>query len=115
MQKIALFAFNGEAMCFVHVLLYAVDFNEKGYSVEIVVEGAATRLIKDLADPGAPFAKLYADVREKGLIGAVCRACSSKMGSLEAAEEQELRLVGELNGHPSLERYLKEGFQVLTF
>ena len=31
MKKVALFAFNGELMCFVHVLLNALDMKEKGY------------------------------------------------------------------------------------
>jgi hypothetical protein len=30
MKKLALFAFNGDSLCFVHVLLNAVDLREKG-------------------------------------------------------------------------------------
>ena len=33
MEKVALFAFNGELMCFIHVLLNAIDMKEKGYDV----------------------------------------------------------------------------------
>jgi len=36
-KKIALFAFNGKAMCFVHVLLNALDMNEKGYDVKVII------------------------------------------------------------------------------
>ena len=43
MEKVALFAFKGEPMCFIHVLLNALDMSKRGYEVKIVIEGAATR------------------------------------------------------------------------
>ena len=39
MEKIALVTYNPELMCFGHVLLYALDFHEKGYEVKVVIEG----------------------------------------------------------------------------
>ena len=39
MKKVALFAFNGELMCLMHVLLNAIDMNERGQEVKIVIEG----------------------------------------------------------------------------
>ena len=42
-KKVALFAFNGELMCFIHVLLNALDMNKKGYEVKIVIEGSGPR------------------------------------------------------------------------
>ena len=59
MKKIALFVFNGDSMCFIHVLLNALDMNEKGYESKIVIEGAATRLIPDLAKKDNPLHKLW--------------------------------------------------------
>ena len=44
MKKVALFVFNGDPMCFIHVLLNALDMHAKGYKTAVVVEGAATRL-----------------------------------------------------------------------
>ncbi len=51
MKKMAFFAFNGESMCFVHVLLNALDMKARGYDVRVVIEGAATKLIPELASP----------------------------------------------------------------
>ncbi len=48
MRKVALFAFNAEFMCFIHVLLNALDMNATGMDVKIVIEGSATKLIPDL-------------------------------------------------------------------
>ncbi len=116
MKKIALFAFNGEPMCFAHVLLNAFDLRDKGHDARIVMEGSATRLVKDLhKDETLPFAKLYRKAVVNGLVDAVCDACSQKMGSKESALKQGLNLVGEMKGHPSISRYLEEGFAIMTF
>lgn len=115
MNKVALIAYTGELVCFSHVMLYALDYSKKGYQIEVVIEGAATRLITDLAQPGAPFAELYAQLRQKSLIGCICKACSVKMGTFEVAREQGLPFGSDLQGHPSLERFTREGYQVMTF
>lgn len=115
MKKYVLFAFNGETMCFVHVLLTALEMNEKNYDVKVVIEGSATRLVKELSDPKAPFAELYQKVKEQGLIDCVCKACSNKMGSLNAAMEQNLQICDELKGHPSMSRYIENGYEIITF
>jgi len=115
MRKVAVFAFNGEQMCFIHVLLNTLDMKSKGYDVKLIIEGTACRQIRVLSDEKNPFSTLYDNVKEKGLIDCVCRACSNKMEALESAEEQGLKLCGELKGHPSIARYLDEGYEVIVF
>lgn len=115
MNKLALVAFTGELMCFSHVMLYALDYAEKGYQVAVIIEGAATGLIGDLARPETPFADLYRQLREQGLIACICKACSVKMGTFSEAREQGLLMGSEMHGHPSLEQYTRAGYQVMTF
>ena len=115
MEKIVLVTYNPELMCFGHVLLYALDFEEKGYEVKIVIEGGAVKLVAAFADPEVPFAPLYAKVKEKGLIDCVCKACSAKLGSIDQARAQGLPVAGDLMGHPSIEAYLKQGYRIITF
>ncbi len=115
MKKIALVAYTGELMCFSHVMLYALDYAKKGYTVSVIIEGAATKLIGELAKPETPFAKLYQQLREQRLIACICKACSVKMGSYDEACEQGLPLGDDMQGHPSLEQYTKEGYEVMTF
>ncbi len=54
-MKNALFGFNGEPMCFVHVLLNALDLAARGHEARVVVEGCASRLVPELADKGHAF------------------------------------------------------------
>ena len=57
MKKFALFVFNGDPMCFIHVLLNALDMNGKGYEIKSVIEGAATNLISELDKKGCGHAR----------------------------------------------------------
>lgn len=114
-KQIALVAFKGEPMCFVHVLLNALDMKEKGYDIKMIIEGSATKMIKELANEEAPFSNLYQQVKEKGLIDCVCQACANKMDVLKSVKEQNLRLGNDLKGHPSLAKYIDQGYQIITF
>jgi hypothetical protein len=115
MKKAVLFAFNGEPMCFIHVLLNALDMKERGYEVRIVIEGTATKLVPELAKEGSPMFSLYGKARSLGIIDGACKACSSKMGTLEAVRAEGLKLLDDMSGHPGMARYREEGFEVITF
>ncbi len=115
MKKIALFAFNEDPMCFIHVLLNALDYSGKGYDVKIIFEGGSCRLIESLAEKGNPLNQLYTEVKEKGLIEGVCRACAAKLGTTAAAEKEGLPFLDHIRGHPSMAHYENEGYRIITF
>jgi hypothetical protein len=115
MKKMALFVFNGDPTCFIHVLLNALDMKERGYEGKVVIEGAATKLLPELAKENNPMHKLWEKVKAAGLVDGVCKACSNKMGTLEAAKDQGLTFLDEMTGHPSMARYRDDGFEVVSF
>jgi hypothetical protein len=115
MKKFALFVFNGDPMCFIHVLLNALDMKAGGMEGRIIIEGAATRLIPELARDGHPLHALWEKARTAGVIDGVCKACSRKMGTLAAAEAQGLALLDDMNGHPGMARYSAQGFEIISF
>ncbi len=115
MKKIVLFVFNGDPMCFIHVLLNALDMKEKGYESKIVIEGSATKLIPELDKAKNLLHKLWEKVKRAGLVDGVCKACANKMGVLDAAKAQDLNLLDEMSGHPSMARYRDKGFEVISF
>ena len=55
-------------MCFVHVLLNALDLSDKGIESGVVLEGGATTLVAKLTDPGSPLHPLYEKCRARGLM-----------------------------------------------
>ncbi len=115
MKKTVLFAFNGDFMCFIHVLLNALDMSSRGGEVRIVIEGSATKLIPEMAKEGNPLFGLYSKAKGEGLIDGVCRACSAKMGVTAAVEAEGLPFLGDMSGHPGMARYLADGYELITF
>lgn len=113
MDKVIFFVFRDEEMCFVHVLLYALDYTASGKIFQIVFEGAATRLIPLLARDTHPLHRMYEEVKAKGCVAGACRACSLKMKVLEEIQREGLPLLDDMNGHPGIRRFLEEGFVVM--
>lgn len=113
--RFALFAFNGDPMCFVHVILNALDLREKGNEVKVIIEGSATKLITEFENKQNSFYNLYQKLIESGLIECFCKACSNKMGVLSEVERLGFNTCGELMGHPSMARFIQLGFSILTF
>jgi hypothetical protein len=113
-SKTAFFAFKGNPICFVHVLLNAIDLHEKGGVVKIIMEGEATKLIVDFRNPEHPLHALYEKVKKLGLIVGVCRACAKKMNALEAAEAEGLSIADDMAGHAGMAPYIERGFAIVT-
>lgn len=115
MKKVALVVFNGDPMCFIHVLLNALDMAAGQVEARIVIEGAATQLLPELEKEDHFLHGLWEKVKSAGLVDGVCKACSNKMGTLATARELGFTLLDEMSGHPSLSRYRSEGYEIITF
>ena len=110
-EKLVFFAFEGEKMCFTHLLINAIDMHEKGMDVKIVIEGKATKLTKEFLEEGNSVLKKTIDL---GIIDSVCKACSNQMGVLEYFEENtDFVINGDLNGHPPMEPFIKNGYELV--
>ncbi|MHA1785520.1 MAG: DsrE family protein [Candidatus Helarchaeota archaeon] len=115
MGKFALFAFNGDPMCFLHVVINAIDLKEKGNDVVVVVEGSATKLASEFENESNPFHALYKKLKDMNLVDCFCKACSNKMNALEKVKELNFPTCDELLGHPSMSRYIENGYEIITF
>ena len=111
MKKIVIFAFKGDPMCFIHVLLNAKDMHEKGMEVKVVIEGEAVTLIQKLEESGDA---LYKEAKDKGLIHSICKACSAKLGVLAYNETVGIPLIGDMNGHVSMANFIEDSYDVIT-
>ena len=115
MKKIAIFAFREDEICFVHVLLNTLDYHQKGYETCFVFEGASVKLIEKLALDTHPLHPLYIQCKEQGLIGGVCYACAQKLGALDAAENENLKILKDMKGHAGMAPFRDKGFEIITF
>jgi len=113
-QKTVIFAFQGNPMCFIHVLLNAIDLHEKGMEGLIVIEGEAVKLVPEMSKQGHFLSALYEKANKLGLFKEVCLACSKKLGVANAIKASGLPLTGDMSGHPSISKYIEEGYKVIT-
>lgn len=111
MGKFVFFAFKGETMCFSHVILNALELRAQGNEALIVVEGTATKTLKDMDEAKGT---LLLKAKEANLIDCVCKACSRATGSHDYLEANGYRLNVEMSGHPSMAAYVSNGYTVIT-
>jgi hypothetical protein len=95
-------------------MLNAMDMKDRGYDVKVVVEGDATKLLSLLRNETKPFADVYRQFRDRGLIDCVCRACATRNGVVPAIIEQSLKFGDDMAGHPAIAGYIEQGYEVLT-
>lgn len=115
MKQNIFFAFRGDPMCFVHVLLNSLDLHEKGMGGKIILEGEAVKLIPEINKPDHFLNKLYTKVKAADLIIGACRACSTKLEVRDTIESENIPLIGEMTGHPAMSEYIEQGYTILTF
>jgi hypothetical protein len=114
-EKTVLFAFRGDPMCFIHVLLNGIDLYERGQEGLIVIEGEAVNLVSEMSQPGHFLFTLYQKAKDLGLFHGACKACATKLKAAEAIEKAGIPLIGEMSGHPSMGEFLSKGYDVITF
>ena len=59
--------------------------------------------------------ELCEKAKGRNLVDGICRACSQKVGTFQAAEDQGLRLLDGMSGHPSIAEYWDLGYEVIVF
>ncbi len=114
-SKQIIFAFRGDPMCFIHVLLNGIDLYDKGLGGLIILEGEALTLVPLMSQPGHMLNMLYEKAKKAGIIHGACRACAVKLGVDKDIEAQQIPFIDDMSGHPSMTAFIKKGFQVITF
>lgn len=113
-EKFVFFAYRGDPMCFIHVLLNALELSVQGKEAKIVFEGESVKLLPELYDENSALYGLYKRALEKNLVAGVCKACSQKFGTYEFAKKMGLAILEDLSNHASMYNFIKEGYQVIT-
>ncbi len=114
-QKKAIFAFRGDPLCFIHVLLNGIDLHERGQEGLIIIEGEAVKLIPEMSKPGHFLSTLYQKAKSLGILHGACKACSIKLKVDKEIEKEGVPLIGDMSGHPSMGSFMEKGYQIITF
>jgi hypothetical protein len=111
MKKILFYGMTGEKMCFMHILMNALQLREAGYEVRVIFEGASVKLPGLFETEQNP---LYLKAKEAGIIKGICLACSKVMDVLEANQGTGLAMLSDMNNHAGMKEELENGFEVVS-
>jgi hypothetical protein len=101
-----------------NALATAYDFKQNRQGVEILFHGTGTRWISELTKPTHPAHDLFDAVRDA--VGGVSCGCADVFGGRDAAEHSGFDLITDnlvpgTTGLPSLQKYISQGYAVITF
>ncbi|WP_457553656.1 cytoplasmic protein [Desulfobacula sp.] len=114
-QKKVIFAFRGDPLCFIHVLLNGIDLHERGQEGLIVIEGEAVTLVPQMSKPDHFLFTLYKKAKTLGILHGACKACSIKLKVEKEIESQGIPFIGDMSGHPSMGSFIEKGYEIITF
>lgn len=98
----------------VHALLYARELAEHGYAVVLIFDGAGTGWANELRKPGHQLHEHYQKVKALGTIEEICDYCADSFQVKEQLPQlQQQLLVGDYEGHPSLVKWIEQGYEVI--
>jgi hypothetical protein len=111
MEKILFYGMTGEKMCFLHILMNALDLASAGNEVKIIFEGASVKLIDVFESEGNP---LYKRAKDQNLIAGICLACSKVLNVYEANLASGLPMLEDMNGHAGMKAYIEAGYRIVS-
>lgn len=92
-------------------LLNVLDLNDKGKGAKIIIKGEAVTLVQKLEESRN---KHYFEAKKRGLIDCICKACSASLDVLDYNQSTDIPLKGDMSGHPSMEAYVEDGYEIIT-
>lgn len=96
-----------------NALEVAKEFQENQDEVVIIFDGAGTRWIPELENEKHKAHPLYQAVKNN--IAGACKFCAKAFGVFTEVQESEIPLLDDHNQHPSLRKYINDGYQIITF
>ena len=103
----------GDTGRMVNALTTAKEMGEAGDDVTVVLDGAGTRWVAELAGAEHRYSPLFEDVKPR--IAGACAYCSSAYGVKDEVEAAGVPLLSEYADHPSLRTLITDGYEVITF
>ena len=99
----------------VHALLYARELAENNYQVVLIFDGAGTGWANELRKPENPLNQHYQKIKELGMVEEICDYCADAFDVKDDLPElQKKLLTGDYEGHPSLVKWIKKGYEIIV-
>ena len=96
-----------------NALTSAKEFVDAGDEAVLIFDGAGTKWVPELESEEHRYHGIYAELGDH--IAGACSYCAKAFGVKEQIEASDVRLLTDYRGHPSLHKFVADGYQVLTF
>lgn len=93
-----------------HALLYGQELSAAEYGVQIIFDGAGTTWVKEFKDPAHQYFDVFQQVEAMGIIAGACEYCANAFGVVGHVKAAQIPLWATAGGHPSLVKYVQEGY-----
>jgi hypothetical protein len=97
-----------------HALLYAEELKEAGYPVVLIFDGAGTTWAEALQDSTHKLHSSYERLKKLGVVEEICDFCAGAFRVKEGLRKRHIPLVSEFRGHPSIRRWVDEGYEIIV-
>ena len=99
----------------VHAFLYAQELKEHGHDVVLIFDGAGTEWAEELSNPESQskLKAMYEQLKQAGIVEVVCDFCANAFEFKDRLAQRQLPLVAEYAGHPSIAKWVDQGYQLI--
>lgn len=97
----------------VHALLYSKELKEHGHDVVLLFDGAGTEWVSEWTTPESQdkLKPMYEELRKAGITQVICDFCANAFQVKEKLKTQGQELTAEYQGHPSIAKWVDQGYQ----
>ncbi len=96
-----------------NALTTAKELQENQDEVKLIFDGASARWIPELEDENHKMHPLYKSVKSN--VAGVCKFCAKAFGVINEIRKTDVLLLDDFEQHPSLRKYIANGYQIITF
>lgn len=97
-----------------HALLYAQELLEGGYHVVLIFDGAGTGWAAAFEDSTNRLHRKFEELKKLGVVEEICDFCAGVFKVKETLKKKsDVPLVSEFQGHPSIKKWVDQGYQLI--
>jgi len=98
-----------------HALLYSKELVEAGYEVVLIFDGAGTTWAKESENPQHKLHGVYLGLKKLGITQEICDYCAGAFKvKADLIDRQVALLRNSYGGHPSIAKWVKQGYNLLV-
>ena len=104
---------HGDLGRIANALTTTKEFREAGDEVTVIFDGAGTKWVGELTKSDHRLNGGFEEIRDS--VAGACAYCANAFGVKYQVEKSGVPFLDEYDGHPSLQKLVSGGYQVITF